>query len=54
MHDTPWKKVLVVNILTMIVGFQGPVIKTPLTIYIQYADIRKNNSLLWNIIYIYI
>ena len=30
MHDSPWKKDLVVNILTMIVDFQGHVIKTPL------------------------
>ena len=38
MHDSPF---LVVNILTMILGYQGLVIKTP--IYIQYADIKKNS-----------
>ena len=38
MHESQWKKFLVVNILTMIVGFQGLVIKTPQAIYIQYAD----------------
>ena len=36
MHESQWKKFLVVNI--MIVGFQGLVIKTPQAIYIQYAD----------------
>ena len=43
MDDSQWKKFLVVNILTMIVGFQGLAIKTPLAIYIQYADKWKIN-----------
>ena len=41
MHDSPWKKVLVVNIITMIIGLQGLDNKIPLAIYIQYAITRK-------------
>ena len=43
MHDSPWKKVLVVNIITMIIGFQGLDNKTPLAIYIQYAITREKS-----------
>ena len=45
------EKFLVVNILTMVVGFQGLDIKTPLAVYIHYADKWKINIF---VTYVYI